>query len=210
MTVNPDTNRAKLSQHCSTDHLTPGPGQNPYPAQFYFVFFFCEVWCKDMLKTKRDWCQMLLHQRLIHTCFKNLGLTWMLALTVGGSGLMGQAGSTELTRTSSAYSFFSGNTSSHVERNLNRLFLVFSSTYKQRTWLGPHELLQHHSWKYWMSTCQTRTLLAGLCYDMKYTGAECRRSHRKASNKQEGRGQRNVERQQRELYLFKDTYKWSD
>lgn len=75
----------------------------------------------------------------IHTCFKNLGLTWMLALalTVGGSGLMGQAGSTELTRTSSAYSFLRGNTSSHVDRNLNRLFLVFSSTYKQRTWLGP-------------------------------------------------------------------------
>lgn len=75
--------------------------------------------------------------QLIHTCFRNLGLTWMLALTVGGSGLMGHAGSSELTLTSSAYSFFRGNTSSHVERNLKRLFLVFSSTYKQRTCLGP-------------------------------------------------------------------------
>lgn len=70
------------------------------------------------------------------TCFKNLGLTWMLALTMGGRGLMGQAGSAELTRTSSAYSFFRGKTSSHVERNLKRLFLVFSSTYKERTSLG--------------------------------------------------------------------------
>lgn len=72
-----------------------------------------------------------------YTCLRNLGLTWMLALTVSGSGLMGHAGSTEFTRTSSAYSFFRGKTSSHVERNLNRLFLVFSSTYKQRTGLGP-------------------------------------------------------------------------
>lgn len=61
------------------------------------------------------------------TCLRNLGLTWML-LAVGGRGLMGQAGSRELTRTSSAYIFFGGNTSSHVERSLNRLFLVFSST----------------------------------------------------------------------------------
>ncbi len=93
------------------------------------------------LKIFRDWREsrssLMWCLQHIHTCFKNLGLTWMLALTVGGSGLMGQAGSTELTRTSSAYSFLRGNTSSHVDRNLNRLFLVFSSTYKQRTWLGP-------------------------------------------------------------------------
>lgn len=74
---------------------------------------------------------------LIHTCLRNLGLTWMLELGVGGGSLMGHAGSTELTFTSSAYSFLGGNTSSQVERSLNRDFLVFSSTYKQRTALGP-------------------------------------------------------------------------
>lgn len=62
------------------------------------------------------------------TAFKNLGLTWMLAFTFGGKGLMGQAGSTEFTRTSKAYSFFKGKISSQVERNLKRHFLVFSST----------------------------------------------------------------------------------
>lgn len=61
--------------------------------------------------------------------FKNLGFTWMLEVfTFGGRGLIGQAGSNELTLTSSAYSFFKGKISSHVERNLNKLFLVFSST----------------------------------------------------------------------------------
>lgn len=94
---------------------------------------------KHTWRKKKQGRSLMLCLQHIHTCFKNLGLTWMLALalTVGGSGLMGQAGSTELTRTSSAYSFLRGNTSSHVDRNLNRLFLVFSSTYKQRTWLGP-------------------------------------------------------------------------
>lgn len=72
-----------------------------------------------------------------HTCFRNLGLTWMAVEVGGGSGLMGQAGSSELTRTSRAYSFFRGKTSSHVERSLNRDLRVFSSTYKQSTGLGP-------------------------------------------------------------------------
>ena len=48
--------------------------------------------------------------------------------TFRGRGLIGQAGSNELTLTSSAYSFFKGKISSHVERNLNKLFLVFAST----------------------------------------------------------------------------------
>lgn len=100
--------------------------------QFIRSLKMFRFWRESRSSPSLMWC--LQH---IHTCFKNLGLTWMLALTVGGSGLMGQAGSTELTRTSSAYSFLRGNTSSHVDRNLNRLFLVFSSTYKQRTWLGP-------------------------------------------------------------------------
>lgn len=54
-----------------------------------------------------------------------------LLLTFGGNGLIGQAGSIEFTRTSKAYSFFKGKISSHVERNLKRLFLVTSSTYSQ-------------------------------------------------------------------------------
>lgn len=62
------------------------------------------------------------------TGFKNFGLTCMLAFTFGGNGFIGQAGSIEFTRTSSAYSFFKGKISSHVERNLKRLFLVASST----------------------------------------------------------------------------------
>lgn len=65
---------------------------------------------------------------LLHTCLRNLGLTWMLAFTVAGSGLMGHAGSTALTRASRPNSFLRGNTSSQVERSLNKLFLVFSST----------------------------------------------------------------------------------
>lgn len=85
--------------------------------------------------------------RLVHTCLRNLGLTWMLELGVGGGSLMGHAGSTELTFTSSAYSFLGGNTSSQVERSLNRDFLVFSSTYKQRTALGPQPPTEsrHHT-----------------------------------------------------------------
>lgn len=62
-------------------------------------------------------------------------------------------------------------------------------------------------------------LLAGLGYSIKYTGAECRRSQKsKQHNKQEGSEvgclrllvlifYKNAKRQQRELYLFKDTYK---
>lgn len=122
------------------------------------------------------------------TCFKNLGLTWMLALTVGGSGLMGQAGSTELTRTSSAYSFFRGNTSSHVERNLNRLFLVFSSTYKQRTASSTtstcsicHRITLNSTQICLYRKVNLKIILGeGPCCGSNYTGAECRRPHVKS------------------------------
>jgi hypothetical protein len=46
---------------------------------------------------------------------KNFGFTYM----VGGTAVIGHAGSIELTRTSTAYNFFGGKTSFQVWRNLN-------------------------------------------------------------------------------------------
>ncbi len=56
---------------------------------------------------------------------RNAGLRCML---VGGGAVTGQAGSIDLTRTSSAYIFFGGNTSDQVWRSLNMDARVDSST----------------------------------------------------------------------------------
>jgi hypothetical protein len=52
---------------------------------------------------------------------------------VGGTAVIGHAGSIELTRTSTAYNFFGGKTSFQVWRNLNIWARVFSSTYKKES-----------------------------------------------------------------------------
>lgn len=171
-------------------------------------------------ESSRQFCRLTRRRLRIHTCLKNLGLMWMLELTVGGSGLMGQAGSRELTLTSSKYSFFVGNTSSHVERSLNRLFRVFSSTYNRGQDLVHRNKTARAQEKHHSSCLTSLALSAGKAAypstgHLKHTTTH--RSSHTASNRQTG-GRWAVlltlvlkqRAHQRELYLFKDTYKWSD
>ena len=72
----------------------------------------------------------------IRTFLRNFGFIWIAAGCVAAAfgfgsttAMTGHAGSRVFTFISNAYNFFTGKKSFHVERNLKRDCLVFSSTY---------------------------------------------------------------------------------